>query len=50
MKSKIFTIHHLACTGGSVICKANVKNYSISEVNPNRIRFVFNLMTQHNFF
>ena len=45
MKSKILTIHHLACTGGSVICKAigsMLKTIVISEVNPNRIRFVFN--------
>ena len=45
MKKKILTIHHLACTGGSVICKAigsMLKTVVISEVNPNRIRFAFN--------
>ena len=45
MKSKILTIHHLACAGGSVICKAigsMLKTIVISEVNPKRIRFVFN--------
>jgi hypothetical protein len=42
---RLRTIHHLACTGGTVICKAiNSMNNTIviSEINPNRLQYRFN--------
>ena len=44
-KPIIRTIHHLSCSGGSVLCKciASMQNtIVISEVHPDQLRFEFN--------